>query len=88
MNTDTVTPLYRDTSFGAFNAMPLADKSLALDMMANTGCNYSAVCAAFAIWHSMGVEGIDRCFDSGKGKRSLKVGHSYGDDIEWIVTVK
>jgi hypothetical protein len=90
MNVDSFfTDITVPNSFGQFNNLPLADKSLALDMMANTGCSYGAVCSAFAIWHAMGVEGNDRYFDSGKAKRSLKIGHGYGgDDIEWIVTVK
>ena len=81
-------PADEPNTFGTFNALPLADQTLALDMMANTGCSYMAVCSAFAVWHSLGAEGANRCFDNGKYKRSVKIGHSYGADVEWIITVK
>lgn len=82
-------------SFSQFNALGLADAQFTLDMMANTDCTYMTACAALAVWESMGIPSVERCFDNGNADRSLKIGHTDpATDVgavqvepTWIVTL-
>lgn len=72
-----------------FNSLGLRNSAFTLDIMANTGCSYSAACSAIAIWDALRCHDSDRMFDNGKAKRSVKIGVRQADDeIEWIATVK